>query len=269
MASCKKYHALIAAQWFGDLTTDEDRTLRAHLQTCRACREALGASAETIARIGKPATPDLPQHFWEGYWARLAKRMETDEAPRRSAFRARILSILQAPWSPALRLSAAAAIFVAGVLATRVFWTPEKVSESELTRAAPPHAHLAQASAGFAELLSRSKVLLIGFANLDPEAVNAGEFDFSTKRQVSRQLIAEAVAFRNDPGATKDQQLLQLINQLEMVLLQIANLEAEHDVEAVELVRSSIDREGLLLKINIEEMKRLAAQAASASVPSL
>ncbi|NUP97406.1 MAG: hypothetical protein HUU28_14690 [Planctomycetaceae bacterium] len=50
--------------------------------------------------------------------------------------------------------------------------------------------------------------------------------------------------------------------------MQIAALEIEHDLSNVELVRDGIDREGLLLKLNIEELKRKAkAEAPAASRP--
>ena len=53
--------------------------------------------------------------------------------------------------------------------------------------------------------------------------------------------------------------LRALIDDLEVILLQIANLEAEHDVPAIELVRSGVDRRGILLKIQVEQMRRTPA----------
>jgi hypothetical protein len=268
MTSCKKYQPLIAAHWFGDLAPHEEDALGLHVQTCAACRAALESGAETLKQLGKPAIPEMPSHFWDGYWSRLTHKMETAEKNRRASIPAKLAALLQAKWSPAFRLAATAAIFLAGVLLSRVLWPPEKPTAEISSPSAPPlRATLASSRAD--DLLSRSKVLLIGFANLDPAAVSSGEFDIALNREISRKLMTEAAAFRNDPGTGKDRQLLQLINQLEMVLLQIAHLELEHDAQAVELVRSSIDRQGLLLKINIEEMKRLAVASDSKPAPSL
>jgi hypothetical protein len=61
--------------------------------------------------------------------------------------------------------------------------------------------------------------------------------------------------------------MLQLMNQLELILLQIANLEAEHDLSAVELVRDGIARDGLLLKINIAGLAQHAQQNAAPKKP--
>jgi hypothetical protein len=260
MQACKKHQKLIAAHWFGDLTIEENRRLAMHVETCAACREAMALGTETLNTIGKPARPTLPEHFWEGYWLRLTQKMDAQDASERGAWSVKRLAFLRAPWSPALRLSMAAAIFVCGILISKMWWMPEQ--RTQVTQAPPAGFQVTPVEARDPRaeaLLSRSKVLLIGLASLDADAVRSEDFSFSVQRQFSRRLLAEAKTVRKNPDTAKDQQLAQLVTQLEMVLLQIANLEVEHDVSAVELVRASIDREGLLLKINIEEMKRQTA----------
>jgi hypothetical protein len=50
--------------------------------------------------------------------------------------------------------------------------------------------------------------------------------------------------------------MVDLITDLELILLQIANLESEYNIPEIEMVKSGVDRRGILLKINIEEMRR-------------
>jgi hypothetical protein len=40
-----------------------------------------------------------------------------------------------------------------------------------------------------------------------------------------------------------------------LILMQIANLESEGDMAAVELIRSSVDNQGLMFKINLEQLR--------------
>jgi len=47
-----------------------------------------------------------------------------------------------------------------------------------------------------------------------------------------------------------------LVSDLEVILLQIANLESEHNLSTIEMVQSGVDRRGILLKINLEEMRQ-------------
>lgn len=254
MHACKKYQEMIAASWFGDLTPKEGHALMVHVETCVDCREAMELGAKTLNTLGKPSLPELPDHFWEGYWLRLTQKMNGSTTTERSAWSIQRLEFLHVRWPLALRLATAAGIFVAGVLISRMWWTPEQTAPITQT---PPSPHqITPVNTRADDLLSRSKVLLIGLSSIGPEAVSEKEFSFAPQRRASRELLAETAALRSAPGAKTDRQFLQLMGQLEIVLLQIANLEAEQDISAVELVRTSIDREGLLLKINIEEMKR-------------
>jgi hypothetical protein len=261
MHACKKYQKLIAAQWFGDLTSKESHTLMVHVETCAACREALELGAKTLNTMGKQATPVLPDHFWNGYWLRLTQKMDKNKTPERRAWSSELPEFLRAQWSPAFRLATAAVIFVTGVLISRMWWAPEQATQAVQTPS-PSH-QVMPVDIRTDDLLSRSKVLLIGLSSIDHESVSEKDFSFAPQRRLSEELLAEAVALRATPGAKADRQFMELMNQLEVILLQIANLEAEQDIDAVELVRTSVDREGLLLKINIEEMKRQSALTSS------
>ena len=47
---------------------------------------------------------------------------------------------------------------------------------------------------------------------------------------------------------------------LEIILSQLANLEGTEDGKVVEIIRDSVDRSAIFLKINIEELYRLKQQ---------
>jgi hypothetical protein len=48
---------------------------------------------------------------------------------------------------------------------------------------------------------------------------------------------------------------MHLISELEIILMQIANLEEQYDLESVELIRSGIEHKGILFKININQVR--------------
>jgi hypothetical protein len=54
---------------------------------------------------------------------------------------------------------------------------------------------------------------------------------------------------------THDRRLEKLVGDLELILMQIANLEEKEDLPEIELVKDGVDRKGLLLKINLEQMR--------------
>ncbi len=252
MTSCKKYEALLLEKLYGGLAAQQAQELARHLASCPGCRATLASFQEIKQTLGAPRRPELPAHYWEGFWERLRDRMAQEPEPQpRVSWR---FSLVPARWLPALQFAAAAALVLLGIFIGRNFWGS---AEAPVTASAPPLSTalpVTEAEARSSLLLERSKILLIGVVNEDFSTASAA--DFKRQRRVSHALLAETRELRADLRATPDRRLLQLLDQLEVVLLQIANLEIEHDLSAVEFVREGINREGLLLKINLEELAR-------------
>lgn len=252
MNPCNQYRTLLVAKAIGKIDPKEDERLAIHLTTCHSCRAALSDFNQILQKIGSAQRPEMPDHFWEGYWDRLVTRMEKSEVPVPFFERVR-RSLL---WRPAIvmRVAAAMALLLAGILIGRVFWPTERtiVAVRSPVPVARVGAELMEKRSQ--QLLERSKILLLGIANEDLSAASSA--DFEPQQQLSRKLISEVRALKTDLGGTENYRLVQLLDQLELVFLHVANLELEQDLEGVELVRDGIDREGLLLKINIEELSR-------------
>ena len=68
-------------------------------------------------------------------------------------------------------------------------------------------------------------------------------------------MVKEAGLLKQQLKTPAQHRLRELIIELEVILLQIANLETANDLTGIELIKSGIDRNGILLKINLEEMK--------------
>jgi hypothetical protein len=261
---CKKYESLLAAKVFGDLNTADEQKLQSHLATCEPCRHFLVETENVLGNLGTPSRPEMPEHFWEGYWYRLAQRLERNEhaAPAGESILVRVGDWLREQWVarplliPLTRTAAILTLLVFGVVIGHYWWPQPENVPSPLTRSMRLATPVAQTQAE--QWLERSKILLIGVVNEDFSA--EAKPDFSHQRRVSRALLTEARALNRELDPAANRQLLQLMNQLELILLQIANLEAEHELSAVELVRDGIAREGLLLKINIAELAQQAQQ---------
>lgn len=263
---CKNYESWIAAKVFGDLGAADEQKLQAHLDDCAKCRAVMAEMQQALSVMGAPIRPVMPEHFWEGYWHRLVARMEKDEraAPEPAFVPSRLWMWLRAQWHehplfvPLARTAGILALLFVGVLVGH-YWWPQR-GAPQITSSPPAQVQPVQARAE--QWLERSKILLIGVVNEDFS--DPAQADFSQQRQISRSLVTEARALRREISPAANRQLLQLMSQLELILLQIANLEAEHDLSAVELVRDGIARNGLLLKINIAEM---AQQEQRSAVP--
>jgi hypothetical protein len=114
--------------------------------------------------------------------------------------------------------------------------------------------------------IERSQVLLIALVN------GAADDDEGSvvpaivqERERAGVLMREAAEIRAHLDARGDRRLRELVSQLELILREIAHLEADADFEAVDVIRSRLDREGVLLRINLEQMRESATVPASES----
>ena len=109
--------------------------------------------------------------------------------------------------------------------------------------------------------VERSQVLLLALVNAEPEGGGEGT-RIGEQRERAGELVREAAVLRDELGGDDDRRLRELVGQLQMILREIANLEAENDLDAVELIRNRVSREGVLLKINMEQMRESAGTPA-------
>jgi hypothetical protein len=103
-------------------------------------------------------------------------------------------------------------------------------------------------------------VLLLGLVNTDVSDDETPAIDFALQRGISQQLVQEAYFLKNEMHAPDQQRVKDLVSDLELILLQLANLESEHDLPAVELAKSAVNSRAILLRINLEEMRELNVQ---------
>lgn len=79
MKNCEYYEELIGAALDGEITAEEDKELRAHLESCEACRsfyEAMQAISGTDEALG-----DVPENFTANVMARVHEAAAPAEKP--------------------------------------------------------------------------------------------------------------------------------------------------------------------------------------------
>jgi hypothetical protein len=159
-----------------------------------------------------------------------------------------------------MQLAAAVVLLAVGVTLGWLFFSPDVsqqpiIAQDPLLQEVPVQA--ASLEARTSRYLERSKVLLLGVVNLDPvEPEDAIMLNLPRKQEVARELMQEAGTLKQDLSDADQERLRALIDDLEVTLMQIANLESGYDVPAIEMVKSGVDRRGLLLKINLSEMQQ-------------
>jgi len=275
----EKYEALITDALFGELGP-EDRAeferLMSEDEEFQALFEEMGSTLDVMDRRERR---DPGEAYWEGYWGRLEARMAEESgdatdisaAPQRSSqtwWRRRVVEASYTSWT--VRVAAAAAILVVGMYMGRTFFAPsdqvaispaDSVQQGETAPGTTPspvfnddgHVQLASADDRAMRYVEKSRVLLLALVNTDPEA-DGYSSSMQGHQKRSRALVAEAPLLKEELDSPKQQRLRELVSELEKILVQIANLEAEEDPEEVEFIKGRVNEHDVMLKINLEQL---------------
>lgn len=279
MTSSKDREQLIAGYLFDELDDADRARFNMLLERGEIDQREIADLQETlaIASLHEPADP--PQEFWQNFYLSLVQRAETR---RRTAFSYRVrewvtdlrqtvhtpreATLTRLKRNPQFRWITQAGLVVAvllvGVLLGRTVFTPDgDTGQTPSSTRTGYDAPLASAAAH--EYLGRSKTLLLGIVHADGQDPTA--LNLPRRSEMARELVRTAADIKPSLDNADLRRLHELVSEIEMILIQIANLEAENDFPAIDIVRQGVERKGLLFKINVEEMRRLEEEGATES----
>lgn len=268
--TCNKYRALIDQLALGDLEKDSEAQVATHVDECASCTDYLRETRESIALVTAVSVPQRDDAYWDSFYDRIVDRInEEDAAPvarRKAGIDWERVRDIILPRQPAMQLAYGVALLVIGLFLGRaIFQTdandliPEVAQSPQISPEATspgdtPAVELASLDARSDRFLDRSKVLLLGIVNMDTDD-GSGGYNMDKSRLVARQLVKESVPLRRELEVADQRRLMKLMDDLEVILLQIANLEESADIPAIEMVKDGVDQRGVLLKINVTEMR--------------
>lgn len=257
MKACRKCRSLLTPALYGELGTGDKAFFEDHLASCPACAAEFKTMKETLEIMDQRARPDPGKDFWDGYWNRLARRMETEDAaaeassPSAGGRLGRILG-LSPRW--VFQAAAAVALVVVGVFIGRTVFSPQRTPVDVVRQTTTLGSTESDPVLRARDYIDRSKPVLLALVNYDASSDDPYALDLPLQKRVSQELATQAGVIKSDLKEPGQRRLRELVTDLETILLQIANLEAENDLEAVEFVKHGVESGGLLLKINLSEM---------------
>jgi hypothetical protein len=233
----------------GGLSEREHSSVDLHVAGCSTCRSELDRLRSLLKVL--PAGSVRPSEKRTGeFWDAFARNVESRIAAG-NHHRAAGPSVWE--WLASLLLlrprmvplvAASLAVFGAAIFSWHMF-----LSQPNRTEAARRPAS-GQASERVGQYFRKSKVLLVGLANM--RTTGDGSLDLSVEREASRALVHEARELKQRP---LDRRSAQLITEMERILIQLATLEETNDLPGVEIIRGGIQRENLLFKIRMAEAR--------------
>jgi hypothetical protein len=178
-------------------------------------------------------------------WARIAeaRRAAPKVIPIRAPARARIR------WG-----LAAAAILAAGVGLGR--WSSRPAVDGPTVSRMPSGARASAYQLAAGQHLNRVETLLSSF-RVEARSGSTDQLVAAT----ARDLLATHRLLLDAPAASRDPRLKRLLDDLELVLAQIAQLSQEQGMDASSLVLQALDDSGVLLRLRASPAARSAVSA--------
>ncbi|MBN2090560.1 zf-HC2 domain-containing protein [candidate division KSB1 bacterium] len=252
MKKCQIYQQQFIEALYGELENHDLAALNQHLAECDSCRAEFEEMKSAMGVLSKYERTEPDAAYWPSYLQRLEQRMEN----KRWKFAEKFGHLIEwIDWLPGwtYQLAGAMAILLLGIYIGYLSFGPPEQREKQFAENQKNEVQINLTGQEAADYLERSKILLLGIVNID-QTKGKNPVDFVHQQKVSRELLNKTNDLKIKIQGTKYQRLQVLIAELEMLLLQIANLEKELDSPAIDVISSGVDKQAILMKINLEEM---------------
>ena len=266
MNRCKQCKDLFDEALCKELNKEQKRFLENHLQECPKCRSKFEEANAMLNFMKKRAHKEPGPAYWDNYWEKLQDRMEKEnvlhtKSEKRRKTVSQFFQFLN--FSPRWVAQAAAALVlvVIGIFIGREIFPPSSTKEPGkqmepspvLVSGYEPGTKLYHHTHNFIE---RSKVILLAMTNFDAETEDSYVLNLPYQQRISRELLQQAGGLKSQLSDLDQRQLTDIISDLEIILIQVANLDADSDISAIELVKNGVKIRGVLFKIQLTDIRQ-------------
>jgi hypothetical protein len=235
----------------------EASAIEQHLRECAACRGSYESLQRVLAAASGLPVPEPDAAYEARLWRGLRPQLE----PRTSRLNWR-------EWFSLRRLvpaGAIAALVLAAFLAGR-YWPRPGVNQPSPETVVTPQVRERILLVAVGDHLDRTQSVLIEISNAEPGGGRASEVDISRQQQRAQDLLASNRLYRQTAQRTGDASVAGFLDELEPLLVEIANSPAKVSGADLEEIQRRIAARGLLLKVrvlssNVHERERAGTPA--------
>ena len=243
--------------YYGETERADRARVESHLESCAECQVAQHQLRRVMTLVDSAAPVDAPLGFERTAWARLEPELTHRSAEREGGLLRRIF------WFPQWALTGGvAALVVAAFVAGRVSGGDPAVPSSGAVAQVEP-ARVLQTEVG--DHLDRTQMMLVELANAETDGADvlAGEQERAVDLVAANRLI------RQSAMQSGDAQIVDILEDLERVLLEVANAPANVTSNDLTDLQSRITREDLLFRLRViaSEMRQRQLQDREAGDP--
>jgi|WetSurMetagenome_2_1015567.scaffolds.fasta_scaffold92572_2 hypothetical protein len=256
--NCKQCRESMVGQAYEETDENTRKEFHTHLDSCPQCSAAYESMRTTLDLMSLRKQTAVDDSLFTTQWERIEQRIATNDVAQYSGPTGKKIVIFPVRIPAWVYGAAAILLIAAGIYIGKTIWSVpvEVVQPQSATALNLPPAVADSVVVRVLAYLGTSKNLLLGVMNTD-------EADYSTatlvhQQRISRQLLQQANYIRTTLTKPDQQQIKQLVGDLEVILLQLANIEVKPGVPAIELVKTGVDKKSIILKINVEEIRAMS-----------
>jgi anti-sigma factor RsiW len=241
-------------QYYGETERADQARVESHLESCAECQFAQHQLRRVMTLVDSATPVEAPLGFERTAWARLEPSLDHDSGGALRRFL----------WFPQWALAGGvAALLVAAFVAGRVSGGDPRVPSAGAVASVEPERVL-QTAVG--DHLDRTQMMLVELANADVDGADvlAGE------QERAVDLVAANRIIRQSALQSGDGQIVDILEDLERVLLEVANAPATVTSNDLTDLQSRITREDLLFRLRViaSEMRQRQIQDREAGDPT-
>jgi len=231
--ACKKYKEKIVLHLYGELSEEDTQELLKHIHVCRDCAEDFEYTKKVFHMLDETKIEDIPEANWEKCWGEIEPGIQVKK---------------RQPWSLPLfpiwayATSALVLVFAVGLFIGRMAFQPS------VSRSQPLEGPQSAMHPSVQEHLESLQSVLVEYANYTPSAEDG---KIIIDQNIVRNLIIQNILLKR-MIAEKNPTLTQLLEDVDLVLREIANLEKE-DTETLSMIKELIRQRGILYEIEVSK----------------
>ena len=254
MNECKKSESLFEKALYNELSEHEKEFFHEHLTSCKTCRHNFEELNSTLNLIKLNSEREPDETFIENFWEILEPKLIKKKTSNRP-LHLRIPDWLSLNFKWKYQIAGGLVLLILGFFLGKYLAGGNEAANTNI-QFGKVKTELSEnaVNAEASKYLERSKVILLGITNFDPSNEDDEVVSLQYMKKISKQLAAQGVVLKDDLRDPSQQDLKRLVANLELIMLQIANLETKHDSSGIELIKDLVNNKGIFLKINIQQL---------------
>ncbi len=264
MKSHGKIKTLLYSYLHAELSGTDRTAVESHLKVCSQCSAELKSLQEAAAMLDahfKRPSESRSDLYWQQFTEKVERRIERESEPEES-FVHRVLDVFLVHRKPFGVGFATALVLVFIAIGAWNLWLknpaipPGNGQTEEMAGVGMTGVQNAALETQAQDYLEQSKVLLISLVNTDTKSLSGGSSALQKEKELSRKLVNESAMLTSKLNDPSQRQMKELIADLQLILVQIANLSNNQEAPGVEIIKGGIEHNGILFKINLEQIQR-------------